>query len=892
MPAYQSPNDAFVGREAELQALDEAVELQTRLVAIVGMGGIGKTRLVYESLRTSVNVRVVELAACATEEGLLAAVAAVLNPRGSTTGFDLVATMERLGTFTLVLDAVESVLDHLLSPLEQWLRDAPNVRFVLTSRLPIHIRGSHTLLLGPLLPDDSFELLVRRAKESDIRFDPTSQADELRGVVARLDGIPLAIELASARLHVLSPRQLLKRLHDRLSILRTDRSDVSPRHTGLRATLDDAWNTLSPTDRTSLSALSIFTHPFEVSAATTVLGLEDDAALDCIQRLVGRGFIHVSPNDPERYLRMVDVLREYAAHELPEARSLEVQRRHAQHYRDQFAELLTARGMNQLLAQRLSFDNLDQTIPHLDAMLDRPGLDSDLRRDVGIVLAALLITHRPVTSLHRALQVAREEAIQTSRRRLAIVVFLESISRDFLDTNVAELDDVIDAFRFMESIGDEPGWAALLAGDISARVRFSDFESALQWADTAQVHADASGNADIRFYVKNLQASYRLFEQSLPESYRMLSKLLDDPSMSRDAAFNWLMNRAWLLYELGTLDEAIADIERALDIGSDRTEPIARVGALTRAAILYFAAGRRELAYASLGEACSLGDRYGVRDDGAYGRVHVRGLFSLAEGRDSDAAAAMELSEPVGTPRSTRGLVALFSGDLGAAHAHLKAALQTARASTGQGLRTAFYAIALGRLGQSQEALQTMEQAWSQTTRWQSRRVDAVLDVLDLALTLHQGRPNTISEAWARLNAQQRSTEPQFPMLLIATRLLRAALEHVGSPIVVHVGPDVAWVQVNDAKPMELTRRPVWRSLLHRLVEEYRAAPGRPIPAQTMLDAAWPADRSRRETLENRLWSALSKMRRAGLGEVIRRVEGGYLIPEAVLVFSRETPLG
>jgi predicted ATPase len=298
----------FVGRAAELDRLAAALEAPGLLI-VKGPAGIGKSRLVSEAVhaRRGRAVRC-DLSAATTFEGVLAAIARALDlslaPRGGAT--QLGHALAAQGRVVLFLDDVEPI-PELAGALAGWRRDAPEATLVVASRSAVRADGEAILEVGPLSDADSVALLVARARHrgADIADDP-----QLTELAARLDGVPLALELAAGRLGVLSVGDLVERLG--LSLLR---SGADHRHGTLRAALEASWGTLSPAEQAALAQLSVFAGGFELEDAEEVLDV-GGSGLAAIAALEERSLVS---HDESGRLRLLASVREFAAEHLVDA---------------------------------------------------------------------------------------------------------------------------------------------------------------------------------------------------------------------------------------------------------------------------------------------------------------------------------------------------------------------------------------------------------------------------------------------------------------------------------------------------------------------------------------------------------------------------------------------
>lgn len=300
----------FVGRERELVQLRDALSRQ-RLVTIVGAGGSGKTRLAIELARTAhefADVHTVELAGLTHEDQVTLA---VLEGAGAASLDDLRVVLSRHSL--LVVDNCEHVLDAIAPLISELVAACPSLTVLCTSRAPLEISAEQVWRAPTMHPDDAAQLFLARAGSAEL-----SEADRerVRSVCERLDGIPLAIELAAARLRSLPLSELVSRLDDQLKVLVGGARDV-PRQRTLRATMDWSYDLLDEDEQTALRWVSTFAGGFTLAAAESVLS--GHSALDvlgALDRLVQHSLLQLD-RDSGRF-RMLEPVRQYAAERLDE----------------------------------------------------------------------------------------------------------------------------------------------------------------------------------------------------------------------------------------------------------------------------------------------------------------------------------------------------------------------------------------------------------------------------------------------------------------------------------------------------------------------------------------------------------------------------------------------
>jgi len=340
---------SFIGRDGEMTEARRLLT-QTRLLTLTGTGGAGKTRLALQAAAEAVEdypdgVWLVELASLRDPALLAQTVAAVLGvgeEGGPRSLAQTLADALRPKSLLLVWDNCEHLVDACARLAETLLRACPGLRLLATSREALEIGGEVVLVVSSLaLPPvgprggaraatpetlagcDSVRLFVERATTALPAFRLSAgNAPAVALVCARLDGIPLALELAAARVRVLTPEQIAGRLDDRFRLLSGGSRTALPRQQTLRALIDWSYDLLPAPEKTLLRRLSVFAGGWALEAAESVCSGEDVAereVLDLLSRLVAKSLVMVEPPDAGqvRY-RLLENLRSYARERLME----------------------------------------------------------------------------------------------------------------------------------------------------------------------------------------------------------------------------------------------------------------------------------------------------------------------------------------------------------------------------------------------------------------------------------------------------------------------------------------------------------------------------------------------------------------------------------------------
>ncbi len=333
-PPIQSPNviphnlparlTSFIGRERELAGIRRLLQ-STRLVTLAGAGGTGKTRLSQEAGLRELDsfphgVWFIELAPLTDPAQIVPAMAQVLGllDQPFTSLTSLVLDYLREKKALLIFDNCEHLVDGCARLADDLLRQGSSLKIMISSREPLGITGEVIFRVPPMVGQDSIQLFLERARAVSPHFEVTPANEAVIGRIStRLDGIPLAIELAAARVNVLSPEQIAARLDHRFQLLVRGSRTALPHQQTLRALIDWSYDLLTGDERALLRRLSVFVSGWTLEAAEALS--PELPVLDLLAQLVNKSLVlAIEDHETTRY-QMLETIRQYAQEKLGES---------------------------------------------------------------------------------------------------------------------------------------------------------------------------------------------------------------------------------------------------------------------------------------------------------------------------------------------------------------------------------------------------------------------------------------------------------------------------------------------------------------------------------------------------------------------------------------------
>ncbi len=618
------PLTSFVGRQRELADVDRLLE-RNRLVTLIGTGGTGKTRLMIEvagrvAQRFEDGVWLAELAPLADEGEVAPEIARALGVSelpGRPT-LEVVVEFLAFKELLLVLDNAEHLIEGVARISERLLATAPLLRILTTSREALAVPGeavvqvpslscpivnglrgdvaeSRATTLDEATSTEAVALFTERAGAVLPSFALTSaNVGAVAEICRRLDGIPLAIELAAGRVGALSPDEIASGLSDRFRLLTGGRRTAVPRQQTLHALIDWSWDLLTDDDRRLLRRLSIFNGGWTAAAAASVTGdpATGDSTMDAIdglQRLVDRSLVIIDRGAATRY-RMLETIRQYAREQL--IRSGEAEAVADRHFRYllALAEVAAVELRGPSMVDWL--DRLDVEIENLGGALEW-GLESDPGAAIRMGSAMLAYWNARVPSPDNQARIVA--AVAAARRILAgppeptldersvAARFLGEAARKWAlsghgDVALGWANDALAAAR---ETGEPPALIAALIGRTTARIFTGDREDPMLWVDEIlQIATETGDSFSLAFTAAGVAGGLSIGDPAAAE--RLISLGVEagqrtgNPHLIALAA----MARGRQLARVGRFDEARAQLQEAVDrfaeIGDERLAEAAR----------------------------------------------------------------------------------------------------------------------------------------------------------------------------------------------------------------------------------------------------------------------------------------------------------------------------
>lgn len=871
----------FVGRAAELEAARRALCNGESLVTVTGTGGIGKSRFVHEYSERfasdfSDGVIVCDLSEVRDRAELIAHLSRSLGVGAGASAdaaVDLLgAALAARGHALLVLDNFEQLVSCASDVVERWLELAPEMRVLVASRERLRLDAEVVVALEPLaLPmtedriaeSEAVELFVDRARRARHDFSVNeSNARDIGALVAALDGLPLAIELAAARSSMLDARSLLERLHSGLDVLSHGARTASHRQATMRGALDWSWRLLSDDERSVFAQCSVFRGGFDLAAADAVLLATHGATIfDTLQSLHDKSLLRArtDADDGASRFELFLTVREFAAEKLAE---LDPHRAAARRHAAHFADLSKRAPRDPACVRRLvrERENVIAAVEHGLAHDDAAELWAIVGLDTALSGRSF---DAPATLVERALAVVARDAERELLRGWLLYMRVRLRALDRGCYSDADLEDAKEALAIASQAEDRALTSTAHRAMAHLHVAHGSAVDAVA-AARAAIDALRDGDPPALFGASySTLGTTLLMSGSLREAARALERALAFHEQSGHS-----LNADLTRGVLGVICVELGDAERARSCLSgqlrftDRRAAHAHgylamlehdEGALDRAIEHYHAASRLFEAAGAEAQSASF--------------LAFEAFARAQRGESAIARAHIDRSVSVLRPL---GAIAVTAVSILSAIEALRDRPDAARAASDE---------ARALLGPSDDRASSASQVfWAH--EWAAR-------VKEQSSAGHQSNARALFEQATSLLDSLKCESDGAVVLRIAMRSLQRMLDvpttahrDAGTlePAVLVVHRSGDWFEPVGAARVECYARPVLRALLRALVEQHCARPGEAVSNTALIEAGWPGQKMKPESAKARLHTALKVLRQLGMRDHLRATQGGYVL--------------
>lgn len=875
------PTSSFVGRSHELKTLESRFAQGQRLITLLGPGGSGKTRLATEFGRRHRDaypggVWFFELTPFrSAHEAIEAArVQFKVNDLEGPALEAIAQTIEEDGAALFIVDNLEHLAVEFAHAISLFMQLSPSTRVIATSREPLHILGEFQVRLGGIQPMDAVELFALRAASHvpDFTLDDVSK-DAVLELANRVDYLPLAIELAAARVNLLSPASLVERLTHRMSALKSKDRDRPERHQTIAATIDWSWELLPEHQRETLLKLTPIRGTFSISDAEALAGRD---VLDTLAELLDSSMLE---RVGDNHFRILETVRGFARTKLLESeQASSVFDAHARH----FTELVfQVPRQNAMILKRL--------LPNLQDIATNPKVSPFLRAKASVAAGRVVHDSGSLGDVLNLLQNV-ESQVDDSPEQQAIFAEALLLCSNFhyeqrtLKPASAFAQRAADIASACGSLVVEVLARSVLAlctastGDLATALKemTAVFQKAKQTRDSHLPLSMRGNLAMLSFAAGDMTGGTALLAENLAEAEvlkatRIRARTLTNLGVAAVAqghaseARRYFMDAAGLLEELGDLKFQAVALASLADLERHDENPVAAIPLYERAIEVCRACGLSHI------EARALAGRGSLYQDAADRGFLVKAMEIVEDESDSldsqlvrsmlfcfdlwfenDPLArhqARQILDIESVPRAWKAVVAALLGlsyavrhDFDAARTNLEKADQFSEL----GFSNVFVAACTAL-----------------TTSIQSPSL---------------GAPTTALELVGRTEAGKLGTWPHHEARRILKELARRYAPQSVRPLLRITEDARKFIPPGHKEAVDFTRRGALRMIILGLAKARQDSPGEGVSLDDVLELGWPGERVTPEAAASRVYTAIRTLRGFGLDEYLLTTDQGYLL--------------
>ncbi len=951
----------FVGREQELQRIARLVAQGRSLITLRGPAGVGKTRLAKQFVLTHMSSIAAAFQAGAwfcdltevrTVSGVAQAVMDVLPlpddiPVGAGAGGVVAETLGRLGSALIVLDNFEQVAEHTEATVGQWLNSLSNVQFIVTSRETLNLPGEQCVEVQPLptpeansrgaaLDSDAVQMFLDRTRGTQSEYEfPDSHVEPVCEIVRQLDGNPLSIELAAARMAIMSPSQILDRLADRFSLLKSANRSSDSRQTSLIGALDWSWELLNEWERSAFAQCAVFRQGFTLEAAESVVDLAGFEAapdvIDALQSLRNKSMLRVTPGPEQERARfgMYESLRQFASQKLRGNAAAEgAYDRHTDHFLDvgeRWARAVERRGQRDALESLAAEkENLLAAFSRLLAS-NRSHQQAEKVVRCALILDPLLYLRGP-TDLHDSiLETAIEFAAEAGLNSVGSCRLIASRASNLRANGRVEeaVADYECALELAAEFDDAATRGLILSRLGFARSTQGDFERASRCYEEAEaLLSEQQDESELGILHGRIGAKAYLTDDLVTAQARFEAALVAHKATGNQWYEAIVLCNLGLVHDrAGRFRDALETLTVALDlarsVGNPRTESVA----LGNLGHLYLDYGRHGLAEELLQGALDLHRAMGnERSSGII--TSYLGLLEADRGNLESARRAFNQAVRtlrdwgnerwIGRTVLQIAFLDVLEGSLNSARTAASEAVELLERSEDHRYTAVAWALigACFALESDDEASTTaFAKAHSQIQHEPDSPFAATAHLLEGSLFSLRAAKGDVDEATRvhdvviasiRAGIEDESHPWGRPSLVRQAALCRLALRILENSIspnslrrIRALGLDrnhealIVTAEGSAFRPpgtdwVDMHKRRALPGILRRLVAQRRTQDADPLTVYDLIEAGWPGEKTLPEAGAHRVYVAIDTMRKLGLRDCILRNDDGYFLSTEV----------